>query len=111
VAPGLGKLIFAGFGLNENGLNEGGEFMISGDVKLVTVQGKSLSGKPRMKWLEFLEGRRWRFDEEDRKTVGAFWVFFSPFFFVVPAVVLAATRRVADFFRCANVLLSCCVTF
>ncbi len=54
--------------------------MISGDVKLVTVQGKSLSRKPRMKRLEFLEGRRWRFDEEDRKTVGAFWVFFSPFF-------------------------------
>ncbi len=80
MAPGLGKLIFAGFGLNENGLNEGGEFMISGDVKLVTVQGKSLSGKPRMKRLEFLEGRRWRFDEEDRKTVGAFWVFSAPFF-------------------------------
>jgi hypothetical protein len=62
-----------------------------------------------MKWLEFLEGRRWRFDEEDRKTMGAFWVF-SALFFVVPAVVLTAARRVVDFFHCANVLLSCCVT-
>ncbi len=75
MAPGLGKLIFAGFGLNE-----GGEFMVLGAVKPVTVQGKSLSGKPRMKRLEFLEGKRWRFDEEDRKTVRAFWVF-QPLFF------------------------------
>jgi hypothetical protein len=96
MVPGLGKLIFVGFGLNENGLNEGGEFMILGDVNLVTVQGKSLSRKPRMKRLEFLEGRRWRFDEEDRKTVRAFWVF-QPLFLVVPAFVLVAVRRVADF--------------
>jgi hypothetical protein len=45
VAPEVGKLIFARFGLNENGLNEGGEFMILGDVKLVTMRGKSLSRK------------------------------------------------------------------
>jgi hypothetical protein len=88
VAHEVGRLIFAGFGLNENGLNEngfneGGEFMILGDVKLVTVRRKSLSGKPRMKRLEFLGGRRWRFDEEDRKTVRAFWVFQPLPFWVV----------------------------
>jgi hypothetical protein len=110
VAPEVGKLIFVGFGLNENELNEGGEFMILGDVKLVTVQGKSLSRKPRMKRLEFLEGRRWRFDEEDRKIVRACWVFPPLPFWVVPVFfVLAAARRVVDFFRCTSILLKGCV--
>ncbi len=48
------------------------------------MDGKSLSGKPRMKRLEFLEGRCGNLDEEeDWQTGTAFWVVSLVFFSLV----------------------------
>ncbi len=55
------------------------------------MHGKSLSRKPRMKRLEFLEGRCGNLDEEeDWQTGTAFWVVSLVFFSLVVLLIKVA---------------------